>query len=302
MSTLTVREREEVAAANRSGRPVVVLVHGMFVHADSWRPWRTLLEGAGYATVAPGWPGQPTSVASARATTDVPGRQDLAAVVEHHRLVLDRLDQRPALVGHCAGAWVAQRLAADGLASVTVAMEPTPFRGVLAAPVSTLRSVLPVLARPSRYRRPARLTFEQYRYSWANAVGPEEARELYAEHHLPAPGTALFQCAVANLAPRSATRIDTRAPDRGPLLLIAGAEDRQSTWAIAHAAYRLQRRNPHPTEIVEMPGRGHTMPIDRGWAEVALLALAFIERHAPSPPAVIPHVVGSPHGHHRAQR
>lgn len=302
MSTLTARELDEADAANRSGRPVVVLIHGMFVHASSWQPWRTLLEGAGYATVAPGWPGEPDPAASARARQEASQQQDLRSVVEHHRLLLDRLDQRPVLMGHCAGAWVAQRLAADGLSSVTVAMEPTPFRGVLATPFSTVRSTLPVLARPSRYRRPTRLTYDQYRYSWANAVSHDEARELYDEHHVPAPGAALFQCAAANLSPRSATRVDTRAPDRGPLLFIAGAADRQSTWSITHAAYRRQRRNRHPTEIVEMPGRGHTMPFDRGWAEVALLALSFIERHVPSPPPAVPHDVGSLHGHRRAQR
>lgn len=283
-STVTSAELQQVESANRSGRPVVVFVHGMFVHASSWRQWRTLFDGAGYATVAPGWPGESGSVAAARADGGPTGRQDLRSVLAHHRRLLDRLDQPPALVGHCAGGWVVQRLASEGLAAVTVAMEPTPFRGVLPVPLSTVRSTLPVLTRPRRYRQATTLTFDQFRYSWGNALGADEARELYERHHVPAPGAALFQSAAANLSPWSPTRIDTRAADRGPLLLVAGAEDRQATWSMTHAAYRRHRRNPHPTEIVEMPHRGHTMPFDHGWSEVALLALSFIERHIPSPP------------------
>ena len=32
------------------------------------------------------------------------------------------------------------------------------------------------------------------------------------------------------------------------------------------------------TEIVEMPGRGHSLTIDSGWRQVADTALVFVER------------------------
>jgi non-heme chloroperoxidase len=32
------------------------------------------------------------------------------------------------------------------------------------------------------------------------------------------------------------------------------------------------------TEFAELPGRGHVLTIDSGWAEVALTALDFIKR------------------------
>jgi non-heme chloroperoxidase len=51
-------------------------------------------------------------------------------------------------------------------------------------------------------------------------------------------------------------------------------------WAIARAAYERQRRDPAVTEIVEIPDRGHSLTIDRGWREVAQTALDFVERFA----------------------
>jgi hypothetical protein len=50
-----------------------------------------------------------------------------------------------------------------------------------------------------------------------------------------------------------------------------------------HASYKRQVRNPNPTEIIEMPGRGHSLVVDSGWREVADTATAFLARHAAGP-------------------
>jgi non-heme chloroperoxidase len=76
--------------------------------------------------------------------------------------------------------------------------------------------------------------------------------------------------------------VNTKNPDRGPLLIIEGEKDHTVPWAIAHAAYKRQRRNPGVTEIVKIPNRGHALTIDHGWREVAQAALDFVERSLPS--------------------
>ena len=40
------------------------------------------------------------------------------------------------------------------------------------------------------------------------------------------------------------------------------------------------KRNPGVTEIVKIPGRGHSLTIDHGWREVADTALVFVQKHA----------------------
>ena len=42
---------------------------------------------------------------------------------------------------------------------------------------------------------------------------------------------------------------------------------------------QAQRKNPSPTEIVEIPGVGHSLVIDSHWPEVADAALAFLAKH-----------------------
>ena len=76
---------------------------------------------------------------------------------------------------------------------------------------------------------------------------------------MPAPGAPLFQAATANLNPWTEAKVDTKNPDRGPLLIISGEKDHTVPWAIANASYKQQKRNAGVTEIVEMPGRGHAL-------------------------------------------
>jgi non-heme chloroperoxidase len=122
------------------------------------------------------------------------------------------------------------------------------------------------------------LTFEQFRYGFANAVSEEEARELYRDFAVPAAGKPLFQAATANFNPWTEDRVDTVNPDRGPLLIVSGEKDHTVPWAVAHASFKRQKRNPGVTEIVELKDRGHALTIDHGWQEVADTALAFIRR------------------------
>ena len=136
-----------------------------------------------------------------------------------------------------------------------------------------------VLGNPANYHRAVPLTYEQFRYAFANAVSEEEARDLYDRYAVPASGAPLFQAAVANINPWSEVTVDTLTPDRGPLLIISGEKDHTVPWPIADASYKKQARNDHAvTEIHEMPHRGHALTIDHGWHEVAETALSFISR------------------------
>ncbi|MFI7705422.1 hypothetical protein [Nonomuraea sp. NPDC049480] len=84
---------------------------------------------------------------------------------------------------------------------------------------------------------------------------------------------------MANFNPWSETKVDSTAENRGPLLGISGEKDHTVPWAIVHASYKKQSRNEHAvTEIIEMPGRGHSLTIDGGWREVCDTALAFVKR------------------------
>ncbi len=271
---------EQIARANDSDATPVVFVHGLWLLASSWDRWAELFEAAGYVPVQPGWPDDPATVEEARANPEAFAGKTVGQVAGHLAGIVGRLERRPAIVGHSFGGLFTQILAGRGLATVSVAIDPAPFRGVLPLPVSTLKSSRPVLGDPRNRGKAIALTWEQFRYGWVNALGEAEGRELHETYHVAAPAAALFQAALANLNPRTEVKVDTKNPARGPLLIISGEKDHTVPWAVANAAYKRQKRNPGVTEITELPDRGHSLVIDSGWQEVAQTALDFVKRFA----------------------
>jgi non-heme chloroperoxidase len=276
MTTLTTHEQQQIDRANAEGKQPVVFVHGLWLLSSSWDNWRALFEEQGYTTLAPGWPDDPDTSEEAKQDPEVFAHKRIKQVTDHYVDAIGQLKTKPAVIGHSFGGLIAQMVAGEGVATVTVAIDPAPFRGVLPLPLSALKSSSAVLGNPLNYTRAVPLTYEQFRYAFANAVDESEAHELYEKYSVPGSGVPIFQVATANINPWTEAQVNTKNPERGPLLIISGEYDHTVPWAISHASYKQQEKNPGVTEIHEIPGRGHSLTIDHGWREVAETALAFI--------------------------
>jgi non-heme chloroperoxidase len=279
---ITDREQDAVARANESGRQPVVFVHGLWLLPSSWDRWTEFFEANGYTALAPGWPDDPATVEEAKAHPEVFANKTVGQIASHYGDVIGRLERKPAVIGHSFGGLLTVILAGRGLAAASVAISPAPFRGVLPLPLSALRSSAPVLSNPANRGRAVPLTYDQFRYAFANAVPEDEAKTLYETYSVPGPGAPIFQAATANLNPWTELKVDTKNPQRGPMLIISADSDHTVPWAIANAAYKKEKRNSNVTEIVKLDGRGHALTIDGGWQEVAQRALDFVKRFVPA--------------------
>jgi non-heme chloroperoxidase len=277
-ATMTEHEAQQVERANATGLQPVVFVHGLWLLPSSWDRWATVFEEAGYTALTPSWPDDPETVGEANANPEVFANKTVGQVANHFDGIIRRLTIKPAIIGHSFGGLLVQILAGRGLSAVTVAIDPAPFRGVLPLPLSALKSAWPVLGNPANRHRAIPLTFDQFRFGFANAVSEEEAQQLYKTFAVPASGAPLFQAATANVNPWTEAKVDTENPERGPLLITSGEKDNTAPWAIANASFKRQQKNSGVTEIVEIPNRGHALTVDSGWREVANISLAFIRR------------------------
>src|SRR3954468_25039778 len=201
MASISERENREIEAANVSGNTPVVFIHGLWLLPSSWANWADFFKQAGYAPLTPDWPDDPETIEAARANPDVLAKKTLKQVVDHTADVIGKLESKPAVMGHSTGGLFAQMLAGRGLSAATVAIDPGVFRGVLPLPLSTLRATGPFLLNPLYRRRAIPLSFHQFKYGWANALGEDEATRLYDAYHVAGSGIALAQMANANLNP-----------------------------------------------------------------------------------------------------
>jgi non-heme chloroperoxidase len=262
-----------------AGTPVV-FVHGLWLHADSWGPWADRFREAGYAPVAPGWPGDADSIAETRKQPDRVAGHGIDDVVAHHAGIIRGLDAKPVVVGHSFGGLVVQRLLGEDLAAAAVAIDPAPIKGVRNLPLSALRVASVALRNPANRSRAVALTPEQFRYGFGNAISTQESAELYERWTIPSPGKPLFEAAFANFSPHSPAKVRTDNATRGPLLVTAGGKDHTVPPAISRATLKLYRKSPAVTDYKEFPDRGHSLCIDSGWQEVADAVLAWLKERS----------------------
>ena len=210
--TITEHELAECQRVNATGRQPLVFVHGLWLLPNSWDRWAVLFEENGYAALAPGWPDDPETVEEAKAHPEVFAGKSIGQVADHFETIIRGLDKKPAVIGHSFGGLLTQILAGRGLAAVSVAIDPAQFRGVLPLPISALKSAFPVLGNPANRNRAIPLTYDQFRYAFANAVDEEEAKQLHETYAVPTAGKPLFQAAAANFNPWTRPRSTQRIP------------------------------------------------------------------------------------------
>jgi non-heme chloroperoxidase len=261
------------------GRPVV-FIHGLWLHASSWDPWLELFTGAGYAPVAPGWPGDGGTVEECRRDPGQVAGKGIDDVVGHYAQIIGGLGAPPVVIGHSFGGLIAQRLLGQDLAAAAVAIDPAPIKGVLKLPVSALKVASIALRKPANRNLAVSLTAEQFRYGFGNAIPGPESAELYDRWAVPSPGRPLFEAGLANFIPGSPAKVNTGNKTRGPLLITAGGNDHTVPASVSASTRKQYHKSPAITDLIEFDDRGHSLTIDHGWREVAQAALDWLQQRS----------------------
>jgi len=259
-------------------RTPVVFIHGLWLHATSWAPWAELFSEAGYDPIAPGWPGDPDTVEAARANPDALADHGIDDVTRHYQAIIDTLPSRPILIGHSFGGMIAEKLLGLDYGAAAIGIDAAQIKGVLPLPLSALHATLPVFKNPANKHKAVSLTTEQFRFSFGNAVSPEESDALYERWTIPAPGKPLFEAAAANFSLHSPAKVNTANEGRGPLLLVMGGRDHTVPEVITKATVKQYRHSSAVTDLEEFADRGHSLTIDSGWREVADVCLAWLAK------------------------
>jgi pimeloyl-ACP methyl ester carboxylesterase len=264
-------------SSGTSNPNAIVFVHGLWLHAESWKPWMDFFRQNGYESVAASWPGDADTTESTRSKPAAVAGYGVREIADHIAGQIKSLGRKPILIGHSFGGLLVQNLLGRDLAAAAIAIDPAPIQGVPELPLSALKSSFPVLGNPFNLNRSVSLTEKQFRFGFTNAVSESEAQELYKKYAMPAPARPLFQAATATFNPNSATRVNLENATRGPLLLISGLADNTVPPVLVKSTLRAYGKSRAVTEYKEFANRGHSLVIDSGWRELAEYILKWLQ-------------------------
>ena len=264
-------------------RTPVVFIHGLWIHANSWDRWMEVYREAGYEPVAPGWPGEPPTVAEAREKPDLVANMSIDDAIAYYTKIIQALDAKPIIIGHSFGGLFAEKLLGQDLAVAAVAIDPAQIKGVLPLPLAQLRAALPALGNPANLHKAVSLTAKQFRFGFGNELSEEESDALFEQWAIPSPARPLFQAAAANFSVHSEAKVNTANETRGPLLLISGKQDHTVPDVSTRSTLKQYRDSAAVTELKQFEGRGHSLTIDSGWREVADATLEWLAANTGRP-------------------
>jgi pimeloyl-ACP methyl ester carboxylesterase len=270
--------------SSTASAPPIVLIHGMWMTTLSWENWAKHYEARGHRVIPLAWPGLDAEPEQIRSDPSPLHGLGVPATADHLAGEIQRLDQPPIIMGHSFGGLFTQLLLDRGLGIAGVTLGTAAPKGVLRLPLSTLRAAWPGLKNPFNRDGDAPLTRDQFHWCFTNALSRQESDEVYDRYYIPGTNRCFVQAGYANFNPKSVTKVNYRNPERAPLLLITGTEDRICPPSVNRADFNKQQQAPSATEHKEYEGRCH-FPGQAGWEEVADFALEWTTRHARPAPA-----------------
>jgi len=257
-------------------RPVV-FIHGAFMSAESWDPWRQRFEARGYPCVAPAWPFLDHSVDELQRAPDPRfGKLGIGEIVDNYASIIRGHETPPILVGHSFGGLFVQLLLDRGLGAAGVAIDPAPPKGVL-PDMNAVRASLPVIRGWNFWQRVRWMSFEDFQWGWVHTLSEPEQRAAYEQHVIPTAGHIFLQALLAPFT--DVTKVNYRNHLRAPLLIIAGELDRTVGAKMDLANFRKYAGSTALTDYREFPGRTHWICRQPGWEEVADHVLDWLAKH-----------------------
>ncbi|GAA2041359.1 alpha/beta fold hydrolase [Agromyces tropicus] len=275
--------------AQDTGKPPIVLIHGLWMTPKSWDTWAERFRSLGHDVIVPGWPGiDDRSVADIRSNPDALKGIGLTQIADHYERLIRALPRKPIIMGHSFGGVITQMLADRGLGVAYVGVTPGQTAGITTLPASTLRTGFPILSNPFDRNGARPISKGHFHFTFGNDLSREASDRIWEDFAVNSYNRVFFEGVASTVNERGGvTHVDYGRADRAPLLVITGEIDHVVPPAIGRAIVRKYRRTGSPSVVDyrEFPGRTHRIVSQDGWQEVADFALDWALEHAEAQPA-----------------
>jgi pimeloyl-ACP methyl ester carboxylesterase len=253
----------------------IIMIHGMMGGGWYWENYKTYFEGKGYNCITPTLrfhdmdpTGTPDPALGTTSLLDYAG--DLIQEIE-------KLDERPIIMGHSMGGLLSQIVGSRVPAEALVLLTPASPAGINILKPSVVRTFFSTQLKWGFWRKPMRLTFKEATYSMLQLLTPEEQREIY-DKYVYESGRAAFEMGFWFLDRRKASQVDESKITR-PVLVIAGKLDRITPHSVVQ---KVAEKYKTISTYKLFDNHSHWVVSEPGWEEVADYVNNWLEQALPA--------------------
>jgi pimeloyl-ACP methyl ester carboxylesterase len=249
----------------------VLFIHGMFMNPKSWTDWVAFFSARGHRCHTVAWPGHEGEPADLRRSPPSVLRSlRLHDVVQVHRDFLERLGDKPLIVGHSVGGLIAQILVNEDRAHAAVALDSAPPQHIVVASWRFLKTNLPIV-NPFAGDDPYVFTVKDFQYAFCNTMTLEETADVHERLVVPESRN------VARSVAGKDAHIDFEKA-HAPLLLIGGEKDNIVPWQLNEKTFHAYKHSSSVHEFKLLEGRTHFLCGQDGWEDTAALVHEWLQR------------------------
>ena len=240
----------------------IVFIHGLFMNPTSWELWIKFYEAKGYKCYAPAYAfheGNPTDLRlninpKLKALT-------FGQVVDSLAVFIDKLPEKPILIGHSMGGLAVQMLIAQNKGVAGICIDPAPPKGIFSFKWSFIKLNLSTI-NPLKGNDICLPSLKWFHEAFCNTMSIEQTKLVYDKFLVPE----------SRNIPRSSSskdgEIDFKKP-HNPLLIIAGEKDNIIPSSLNKKNFEAYSDKNSITNFKEFEGRTHYICGQENWEEIA---------------------------------
>ncbi|MCF6248339.1 MAG: alpha/beta hydrolase [Desulfobacula sp.] len=248
----------------------IVMVHGMWGGPWCWEKFQPFFENKGYQCHVPALrhhdilPG------------DLPpgqlGTTSLLDYVQDLENYIEKMSEKPIIMGHSMGGLLVQMLAQRNLATKTIMLAPAPPAGIHALSYSVFKCFLSMFSTWGFWKKPHRIPFKTAKFAFLHQLSASQQKEQYNRLVYEA-GQAASEIGLWLLDPNKASCVD-ETKITCPQLIIGASSDR----IVPAAVVRKVAAKYHQTaDYKEFEKHSHWLIGEDGWELVAEYVAKWIE-------------------------
>ncbi len=274
LSTLNINASTTMTTSTptATSSKTIVFIHGLFQNPLGWTEWKKYFEANGYTCYTPAYPYHEGNPADLRKNIDPKlGSLTFGQVIDSLAAFIDRLPEKPILIGHSMGGLAVQKLIEMNKGVAGICIDAAPPKGIFSFKWSFLKANLPTV-NPFKGNSVCSPTVKWFHYAFCNTMTMEQTAIEYNKFVVPE----------SRNIPRSSTKkdghIDFKKPHQ-PLLFIAGEKDHIIPSSLNKKNFNAYKDVNSKKEFKEFPGRTHYICGQENWQEVAGYILDWVKKN-----------------------